>query len=178
MQGECLICESDETKMFFGFFFFFSLPKANHWDVVCSAERPDFSVCWLSCLTWRAGIRSLLPRGPPPPKKKNPEYHGAFLHVFKLRYKKKNSTKKTSKHKVTFGIILTVLDLFFFFKYEKSSDHNRQDTASNLVAKHIFTWRAGLINKAQQCTWLPLKSVFFLFFFSKSEFLLPDFVHV
>lgn len=44
--------------------------KSKHWDVVCIAERLDFSVCWilplcwLNCLTWRAGIRSLLPQDP------------------------------------------------------------------------------------------------------------------
>lgn len=39
MQGECLICESDETKMFFGFFFFFFSCQKRITEMLCAQQR-------------------------------------------------------------------------------------------------------------------------------------------
>lgn len=55
--------KSVETKCFSA--------KSKHWDIVCTEERLDFSVCWISPLysinnlTGRAGIRPLVPQGFP-----------------------------------------------------------------------------------------------------------------
>lgn len=71
--------------------------------------------------------------------------------------------------------IITNLDFRLNFTLSgdfKAIIHNEQDTASKRVAKHIFTWQAGLIDRAQQCMTTIEVSLFL------SEFLLPNFVHV
>lgn len=120
-----------DENVFWVFFFFF--PAKSESLRCCVLSREAGLLCLLVKLSdMKSWYQIPVTAGTPPPqKKKNPEYHGAFLHVFKLRYKKKNSTKKTSKHKVTFGIILTVLDLFFFLNmksHRTTTDKTRHQT--------------------------------------------------
>lgn len=132
MQGECLICESDETKMFFGFFFFF-FPAKSESLRCCVLSREAGLLCLLVKLSdMKSWYQIPVTAGTPPPQKKKTQSTMVLSFMFSNSViKKKNSTKKTSKHKVTFGIILTVLDLFFFLNmksHRTTTDKTRHQT--------------------------------------------------
>lgn len=155
-------------KMFF-------LPKSEHWDAVCMEERLDFSVCWilplyrLNSLTWRAGIRSLLLQDPQPRVSWcfHPCFHAQPIARVCVRIHTKMSDRlfRLSEYISRFWIIWKCNRRQF------ATDKTRHQTElPSTSSPDRPAW-----STKHNSVWLPLKSVFFFFF--KSEFLLPNFVH-
>lgn len=129
--------------------------KSKHWDVVWT-RRGAGPLCLLDLapvLVQPSDVRSwyqICVTADP--------VSWCFSSCFQAQFE--NILQKTKRK------IITYLDLRLNFTLSgdfKAIIHNEQDTASKRVAKHIFTWQAGLINRAQRrMTTIEVKSFFYL----------------
>lgn len=120
-----------DENVFWVFCFFF---PAKSESLRCCVLSREAGLLWLlvKLSDMKSWYQIPVTAGTPPPQKKKTQSTMVLSFMFSNSViKKKNSTKKTSKHKVTFGIILTVLDLFFFLNmksHRTTTDKTRHQT--------------------------------------------------